>query len=116
MDRGRKHRQALLEGLRLSETSKTVNSAAVKPEEIGQEEEEEILEGVQKTEVQELGGDAKLNESGQVGRAMCREGDVHEDGELDTRKLAHVAEGMRIQKRNGEGDVGDAVRGQHDMV
>ena len=32
-----KHRRALLEGLGLNEESKAVNSAAVKPEEIGQE-------------------------------------------------------------------------------
>ena len=36
-----KHRQALLEGLGLNEESKVVNSAAVKPEEIGQEEDTE---------------------------------------------------------------------------
>ena len=41
-----KHRQALLEGLGLSEESKKGNSAAVKPEEIGQEADEEMLEGV----------------------------------------------------------------------
>ena len=43
-----KRRQALLEGLELSEESKTVNSAAAKPEEIGQEEDEEMLEGTEK--------------------------------------------------------------------
>ena len=39
-----KHRQALLEGLGLNEESKAVNSAAVKPEEIGQEEDTEMLD------------------------------------------------------------------------
>ena len=39
-----KHRQALLQGLGLNEESKAANSAAVKPEEIGQEEDTEMLD------------------------------------------------------------------------
>ena len=39
-----KHRRALLEGLGLNEESKAVNSAAVKPEEIGQEEDTGMLD------------------------------------------------------------------------
>ena len=39
-----KHRRALLEGLGLNEESKAVNSAAVKPEEMGQEEDTEMLD------------------------------------------------------------------------
>ena len=39
-----KHRQASLEGLRLNEESKAVNNAAMKPEEINQEEETERLD------------------------------------------------------------------------
>ena len=39
-----KHRRALLEGLGLNEESKAVNSAAVKLEEIGQEEDTEVLD------------------------------------------------------------------------
>ena len=39
-----KHRRALLEGLGLNEESKAVNSAAMKPEEIGQEEDMEVLD------------------------------------------------------------------------
>ena len=39
-----KHRQALLECLGLNEESKAVNSAAVKPEEIGQEEDTEMFD------------------------------------------------------------------------
>ena len=39
-----KHRPALLEGLGLNEESKAVNSAAVKPQEIGQEEDTEMLD------------------------------------------------------------------------
>ena len=38
------HRRALLEGLGLNEESKAVNSAAVKPEEIGQEEDTDMLD------------------------------------------------------------------------
>ena len=40
-----KYHRSLLEGLGLCEESKTVNSAAVMPEEIGQEEYTEMLEG-----------------------------------------------------------------------
>ena len=42
------NRQALLEGLGLSEGSKTVNRAAAKPEDVGEEEDEEMLEGTKK--------------------------------------------------------------------
>ena len=38
-----KHRRTLLEGLVLNEESKAVNSAAVKPEEIGQEVDTDVL-------------------------------------------------------------------------
>ena len=44
-----KRRQALVEGLGAIEEPKTVNSAGVKPEEIGQEEDGEILEETAKT-------------------------------------------------------------------
>ena len=44
-----RHRQSLLEGLGLSEKSKTVNRSAVKPEVIGREEGEANLEGTEKT-------------------------------------------------------------------
>ena len=39
-----KHRQVFLEGLGLNEESKAVNSAAMKPEEINQEEDAETLD------------------------------------------------------------------------
>ena len=41
---GGKHRQALLQGLGLNEDSKTVNSEAMKEEELSQEEDEKFLE------------------------------------------------------------------------
>ena len=44
-----KHRQALLTGFGLNEESKAVNSAAVKPEEIGQEEDTEMLDASETT-------------------------------------------------------------------
>ena len=91
-----KRRQALLEGLESSEESKTVNSAAVKPEEIGQEEDGEMREGTEKTRFRSFCGDAKQHESGQIGRAPRRERDMHEDGESDTRKPEEVQEDMRI--------------------
>ena len=47
-------RQALLEGLGSIEESKTVNSAAVKPEELGQEEDGEMREGTEKTRFRRL--------------------------------------------------------------
>ena len=61
--------------------------------------------GIGEGEVQELGGDVELHESGHVGRA---ERDVHEDGELNTMKLEKVEEGVQILEGREEGDVGDA--------
>ena len=58
-------------------------------------------------EVQGLDSNAELHESGQVGHAICREGDLHEDGEPDTRKPEMVEEGVQILE-GGQGDVGDA--------
>ena len=48
------HRQALMEGMGLRKESKALNSAAVKREEIGQEEDEESLEGAEKTRFRSL--------------------------------------------------------------
>ena len=98
-----KHSQALLEELGSSEESTTVNSAAVKPEEIGQEEEEEMLEGTEQGEVEELGRDAKLHESGQGGLSICHERDMYEDGELDTRKLDKVEDPRRDEGLRASG-------------
>ena len=56
-----------------------------------------MLEGAEKTGFRSLaGGDAELHESGQVGRAIRRDRDVHEDGEPDTRMLEKIQEGMQI--------------------
>ena len=44
-----KHRHALLEGLGLNEKSKAVNSAAMKPEEINQEEGTDVLDASEAT-------------------------------------------------------------------
>ena len=49
-----KRRQALLVGLGLSEESKTVNSAAVKPEEPGQEEDANMLDEAQRKQFKNL--------------------------------------------------------------
>ena len=49
-----KHYQASMEGLGFGEKSKTVNSAAVKPEKIGKEEDEEMMEGTEKTSFRSL--------------------------------------------------------------
>ena len=48
------HRQALLEGWWLSEESKMVNSAAVKPEEIGQEEDANMLDEAERKKFRSL--------------------------------------------------------------
>ena len=80
-----KHRRALLEGFRSIEESKTVNSTAVKPQAIGQEEDGENGE--------EFGG---LVAAGQVGRALRRERDMHEDGEPDTRRREKGQDGVQI--------------------
>ena len=96
-----KRRQALLEGLGLSEELK-------KPEKIGQAEDLEMLEEAENTRFRSLAATLKLHVSGQVGRGICRKGDMHEDGEPDTRKLEKVEEGMQILVGSGGGDVGDA--------
>ena len=70
------HRQALLDGLGLNEESKAVNSAAVKPEEIGQEEDTEMFNASRNEKVQKFGGDAELHELGQVGCTIRREGSL----------------------------------------
>ena len=58
-----------------------------------------------KDEVRELGGDAEQHECGQVGRAIRHEGDMHEDGEPDTKEVEHIDEGMQILEGSGESDV-----------
>ena len=59
-------------------------------------------------EVQELGGDAGPHELGWIRRAIRREGNMHEDGESDTRELEETEEGSQISVRSRNGDVGDA--------
>ena len=49
-------------------------------------------------EVQELGGDAELHESDQVGRAIHQERDMNEDGEPETRKLEKWKKARRCLK------------------
>ena len=49
-----KHRQALLEGLGLSEESKTVNCAAVKPKDIGQEEDANVPDEAERKKFRSL--------------------------------------------------------------
>ena len=78
--------------------SKMVNSAAVKLDQIGQEDDEEMLDGTEETRFTSLaatlnyitvhlrGGDFELHEPGQVGCAIRCEGHVQEDCQSDTRK------------------------------
>ena len=93
-----KHRQALLEGLRLDEESKPVNSAAVKLEDVGQEADMEMLDASETKRFSKSGGDVELHELGQVGRAMRCEGGVHEDGESHSRQLEEVEKAGRYLK------------------
>ena len=86
-----KHRHALLKGLGFSEQSKTVNGATVKPEEFGQEDDKEMLEGTEKTRFW-------------TGWAYkSREGVMHEDGE--TRGVEKVTWAMRAWKHDEEMNV-----------
>ena len=71
-----KHRRALLEGLGLNEESKAVSSAAVKPEEIDQEEDTEILDASETKRFRSLAATLERHELGQVGRAIRREGSM----------------------------------------
>ena len=100
-----KRRRALLEGLGSIEESKTVNSTAVKgwdPEESRSARRRRRNAGGNGED--EFGG---LVAAGQVGRALRRERDMHEDGEPDTRRREKVQDGMQIPEGSG-GDVGDA--------
>ena len=98
-----KHRRALLEGLELSEESKAVNSAAVKPEEIGQEEDTEMLDASETKRFRSVA--AKNYELGQVGRAIRCEGGVHEDGESHLRQLKEAEKGRQRVGRSRESDM-----------
>ena len=86
-----KRRQALLEGLESSEESKTVNSAAVKPEEIGQEEDGEILGGTEKTRFRSLAAT-------QNNMSLDRSDEHHAAKEICT-KMANPTRGSRKKFR-----------------
>ena len=91
-----KHSQTLLEGLGLSEESKTVSGSQAGGDRTRRRRGHAGGNG--EDEVRELGGDAELHEPGHVGRAISREGDMHEDGEADTRKLEKIEEGMQMHE------------------
>ena len=79
-------RRRVVGRLGVNEESKAVNSTAVKPEGIGQEEDTEMLDAPETKKIQTFGGDVEQHER-QVGRAIRCEGGVHEDGESHTRQL-----------------------------
>ena len=101
------HRQARTEGMGLRKESKALNSAAVKREEIRQEEDEESLEGAEKTRFRSLA--ATLNcmslDRSDV-QYSAREICTKIIANPDTRKLE---EGMQISERSGNGDVVDGT-------
>ena len=61
-------------------------------EKIHQEEDEDMLERTERTKSGSLAA---------IGRAVRREGDMHEDGESDTRKLEETEECRQILERAG---------------
>ena len=92
-----KHRQAQLELLGLGEESKTVNCAAVKPEDIGQEEDANILDEVERKKFRRL-----------AATLICMSfdrSDVQYDGESDTREVEETGEGSQRSERSGRSDV-----------
>ena len=95
-----KHRQELLEGLGLNEESKAVNSVAVKPEEIGQEEDTVVLDASETERFRSLA--SMLN-------YMSSDRSVHEDGESHSRQLEEAEEGRQVFDRCRESDVGDEI-------
>ena len=104
------HRQALMEGMGLRKESKALNSAAVKREEIREEEDEEPLEGAEKTRFRSLA--ATLNcmsldrwDVQYVAKEVCTKMMANPD----TRKLEEAAEGLQISERCGKGDVVDGT-------
>ena len=52
--------------------------------------------------VQKFGGDVELNELGQIRRAICCEGVMHEDVESDSRQLEEAEEGRQVFEGSGE--------------
>ena len=93
--------------------SKTDSSAAVTPE-IGLEDDTDMLEGTESKQFSSLSATLHCMNLGQVGRAAMREGDAHEGGEPDTRKLEETEEDSQVFERIGGSDVGDASMETHD--
>ena len=58
-----------------------------------------------------LGGGAELHELGLIGRAVCREGTIQEDGESETKELEETEDFSQTSDRCRKGDVGDAGMG-----
>ena len=104
------HRQALMAWIGLRKESKALNSAAVKREEIRQEEDEEPLEGAEKTRFRSLA--ATLNcmsldrsDVQYAAKAICTKMMANPD----TRKLEETEEGMQISERSGNDYVVDGT-------
>ena len=94
--------------------SKTDSSAAVTTEEIGLEDDTDTLEGTESKQFSSLSATLHYMNLGQVGRAANREGDAHEDGEPDTRKLEETEEDSQVFESIGGSVVGDASMETHD--
>ena len=96
-----KHRQALLEGLGLSEESKTVNRAVAKPEEIGPEEDANMLDEAERKKFRSLAATLNMR-FGRSDVQYSREGHMHEDGGSDTRELQETEECSQISEKGVE--------------
>ena len=80
--------------LGLNEESKAVNSAAVKSEDIGQEEDMETLDASEAKRFRSLAATVN-NMSSDRSRAIRHEGSIYEDGEANSRQLEVAEEGRQ---------------------
>ena len=98
-----KHRQALLEGLGLNDESKAVNSADVKSEEIGQEEDTEMLDASETKRFRSLA--ATLNYM-----SLDRSDVQYAAKEVCTkRRLEEAEKGSQMLERSRESDKEDGI-------
>ena len=98
--RKRVDRQARLEGVGLSKESTLGSSAAGKPNEIGQEEDANMVDEAERKKFRSLAATPNCMSSDRSDVQIRREGNMHEDGDADTRELGQTEEGSHISERS----------------
>ena len=106
------HRQALLEGLGLNEESKAVNSAVVKPEEIGQEEDKEMLDASETKRFKSLAATLNYMSLDRSDVQYAAKEVCTKMAKSHSRQLEEAEEGRQVPERSGKSDVGDGGQGK----